>query len=37
MTKEFIRQLFLYDNDEDIKEFIQKYFSGDVQLAISFL
>jgi hypothetical protein len=37
MTKEFIRQLFLYDNDEDIKEFIQKYFSGDVQLAINFL
>jgi hypothetical protein len=37
MTKEFIRQLFLYDNDEDIKEFIQKYFSGDIQLAINFL
>ena len=37
MTKEFIRQLFLYDDDEDIKEFIQKYFSGDVQLAINFL
>ena len=37
MTKEYIRKLFLYEDDEDIKEFIQKYFGGDINKSIEFM
>jgi hypothetical protein len=37
MTKEYIRKLFLYEDEEDIKEFIQKYFGGDINRSIEFM
>lgn len=37
MTKEYIKKLFLYEDDEDIKEFIQKYFGDNINKSIEFM
>lgn len=37
MTKEYIRKLFLYEDDEDISEFIQKYFGENIIRSIEFM
>lgn len=37
MTKEYIRKLFLYEDDEDISEFIAKYFGENIIRSIEFM
>ena len=37
MTKEYIRNLFLNEDEEDIKEFIQNYFGGNITRSIEFM
>jgi hypothetical protein len=37
MTKEFIRKVFLYGDEDEIQEFIDKYFGGNIKRSIDFL